>query len=66
MIHITLGGFHGSGELILWGALVPFGSFLLSTRREAAFWFFTNLAVLIALFFADPHLSPPPFSPTDG
>lgn len=65
-LHVTLGGFHSAGELILWGALAPFGSFLLSTRREAAFWFYTYLSVLIALLIGDPYLPPPHSAVTAG
>ncbi|HEY5683897.1 MAG TPA: adenylate/guanylate cyclase domain-containing protein [Acidimicrobiia bacterium] len=54
----VLGGFVGSGAVILWALLGPVGAFLISGRSRAKAWLYVYLALVLLLWLLAPQVTP--------
>jgi len=56
VLALTLGGFVGSGGVVIWSLLAPIGAFLIGGRRGAVPWLGAYLGLVVADALLDPML----------
>jgi adenylate cyclase len=56
LLALTLGGFVGSGGVVIWSLLAPIGAFLIGGRRGALWWLGAYLAFVLTDALLDPLL----------
>lgn len=56
LLQLSLGGFVGSGAVILWGLISPFGALLFDDHRRAPGWFGAYLLLVILCGLIQPRL----------
>ena len=44
LLMVALGGFRGSGAVVIWSLVAPLGATLFTSRREAITWFIASFA----------------------
>jgi guanylate cyclase len=59
LLMTSLGGFQNSSAVIIWATLAPLAALLLEDLRQAAFWLFGLLALLVLSGIVQPNLSAP-------
>ncbi len=59
---LSLGGFAGSGVVVIWSALCPLMALLVESRRRATLWFAAFAALLVAAGLLQPFVPPVPLA----
>ncbi len=65
LMMIALGGFVRGSATILWSMIAPLAALLVTSRRQAAYWFVAFVALLLLSAMLEPYVSTlPPVDPT--
>ena len=57
LMQVSLGGFHASSGVLLWGFIVPLGALMFYGPRQSVPWFAAYLAVVVASAVLDPRIA---------
>ena len=57
LLMVALGGFRGSGAVVIWSMVAPLGAALFTRRREAIIWFVAFILLVIFSGFIEPIIA---------